>query len=141
MTASMAARSCSRGEKGKGCSDASAQRSRKSAVMHLRVSISGSSTCASDEAGKWQAMLVVLSESRVGILAAVAAGFGRVISEVGSVIMLGGNIAGETRTITTAIALDISKGEFGRSAVLALILLAVALFVNAIVHRALSAKK
>jgi tungstate transport system permease protein len=92
-------------------------------------------------AGKWQAMLAVLSEARVGILAAVAAGFGRVISEVGSVIMLGGNIAGETRTITTAIALDISKGEFGRSAVLAVILLCVALLVNAVVHRTLSNKK
>jgi tungstate transport system permease protein len=71
----------------------------------------------------------------------VVAGFGRVISEVGSVIMLGGNIKGYTRTITTAIALETSKGEFARSAVLAVILLAVALAVNAIVHRALTAKR
>jgi len=88
-------------------------------------------------AGRRQADLAVLSAARAGILAAVAAGFGRVISEVGSVIMLGGNIKGFTRTITTAIALETSKGEFARSAVLAVILLAVALLVNAAVHRAL----
>jgi len=88
-------------------------------------------------AGRRQADRAVLFEARAGILAAVAAGFGRVISEVGSVIMLGGNIRGYTRTITTAIALETSKGEFGRSAVLAIILLAAALVLNALVHRAL----
>ena len=88
-------------------------------------------------AGRRQADRAVLFEARAGILAAVAAGFGRVISEVGSVIMLGGNIRGYTRTITTAIALETSKGEFGRSAVLAIVLLAAALILNALVHRAL----
>jgi len=88
-------------------------------------------------AGRRQADMAVLSAARAGILAAVAAGFGRVISEVGSVIMLGGNIRGYTRTITTAIALETDKGEFGRSAILAVILLLVALVINALVHRAL----
>lgn len=92
-------------------------------------------------AGRLQADLAVLAEARAGLLAAVAAGFGRVISEVGSVIMLGGNIQGYTRTITTAIALETSKGEFGKSAALAAVLLSVALLVNAVVHRALSGKK
>jgi tungstate transport system permease protein len=92
-------------------------------------------------AGRKQADWAVLAEARIGILAAVVAGFGRVVSEVGSVIMLGGNIKGYTRTITSAIALETSKGEFGKSAVLALILLAVALVVNAIVHRALTARR
>lgn len=92
-------------------------------------------------AGRRQADLAVLAAARTGILAAVTAGFGRVISEVGSVIMLGGNIKGFTRTITTAIAMETSKGEFGRSAVLAVILLAVALAVNAVVHRALIGKR
>lgn len=92
-------------------------------------------------AGRGQADLAVLSEAATGILAAVVAGFGRVISEVGSVIMLGGNIRGYTRTITTTIALETSKGEFARSAVLAVILLTVALFVNAVVHRALRSPK
>lgn len=88
-------------------------------------------------AGRYRADLAVLAESRTGILAAVAAGFGRVISEVGSAIMVGGNIRGVTRTITTAIALETSKGEFGRSAVLAVVLLAVALGANILVHRLL----
>ncbi len=92
-------------------------------------------------AGRRQADMAVLSEARTGIMAAVVAGFGRVISEVGSVIMLGGNIKGYTRTITTAIALETSKGEFARSAVLALVLLAVALVVNAVVHKTLRARR
>lgn len=88
-------------------------------------------------AGRWQADWAVLAEARAGILAALAAGFGRVISEVGSVVMLGGNIRGYTRTITTTIALETAKGEFGRSALLALILMAAALAANLLVHRAL----
>jgi tungstate transport system permease protein len=95
------------------------------------------STALTLGAGRYRADLAVLAESRTGILAAVAAGFGRVISEVGSAIMVGGNILGETRTITTAIALETSKGEFDRSAVLAVVLLAVALGVNVLVHRLL----
>jgi len=89
-------------------------------------------------AGRFQADLAVLKEARTGLLAAVVTGFGRVISEVGSVIMLGGNIRGYTRTITTAIALETEKGEFGASAVLAIVLLAVALIVNAAAHHWLS---
>ncbi len=92
-------------------------------------------------AGRWQAAWAVLAEARTGIMAGVVAGFGRVISEVGSVQMLGGNIKGYTRTFTTAIALDTSRGDFMRSVVLAIILLAVALLVNAVVHRTLSSKK
>ncbi len=93
------------------------------------------STALTLGAGRYRADLAVLAESRTGILAAMAAGFGRVISEVGSAIMVGGNIKGVTRTITTAIALETSKGEFARSAVLAAVLLAVALGVNILVHR------
>ncbi len=92
-------------------------------------------------AGRRQANFAVLAEARVGILAAVVAGFGRVISEIGSVIMLGGNIEGHTRTITTAIVLENSKGEFGKAAILAGVLLAIALAVNVLVHRALRTGK
>src|SRR3990172_6459111 len=59
-----------------------------------------------------QAYILILSETRFGIMAAVIAGFGRVIAEVGVAMMLGGNIRGYTRTMTTAIALETSKGEF-----------------------------
>ncbi len=64
-------------------------------------------------ASEFQATLAVLSEAKFSIIAAVVAGFGRVIAEVGSAMMLGGNIRGSTRTMTTAIALETSKGEFG----------------------------
>ncbi|GEM_PF-22483 len=88
-----------------------------------------------------QAALAVLSESRAGILAAVASGFGRVIAEVGSALMLGGNIKDLTRTMTTYIALETSKGEFARSILLGVILLSVALAVNILIHRLLRERR
>ena len=81
----------------------------------------------------WQAALTVLSEARFALLAAVAAGFGRVVTEVGAAIMLGGNIKGFTRTMTTAITLETAKGEFSLGITLGLILLAVALGVNLLI--------
>lgn len=77
-----------------------------------------------------QSILKLLSEIRFGMLAAVISGFGRVISEVGVAMMLGGNILGYTRTMTTAIALETSKGEFALGIALGLVLMAVALAVN-----------
>ncbi|MDP9109438.1 MAG: ABC transporter permease, partial [Pseudomonadota bacterium] len=76
-------------------------------------------------------MATVLREVRFGVLAALISGFGRVISEVGCAMMVGGNIAGQTRTITTAIALETSKGEFAQSIALGVVLIALALIVNA----------
>jgi tungstate transport system permease protein len=64
----------------------------------------------------------VLHEARFGVMAAVISGFGRVISEVGCALMVGGNIEGETRTITTAIALETSKGEFAQGIALGIVL-------------------
>ncbi len=69
-------------------------------------------------------------EVRFGIMAAVIAGFGRVISEVGVAMMLGGNVRGFTRTMTTAIALETSKGEFAFGIALGIILMAVSLVIN-----------
>ena len=63
-------------------------------------------------------------------MAAVVAGFGRVIGEVGASMMLGGNIKGYTRNLPTAIALETSKGEFGFGLALGIILMTVALCVN-----------
>jgi tungstate transport system permease protein len=74
----------------------------------------------------WQLLL----EVRFGVMAAVVAGFGRVIAEVGVAMMLGGNIRGYTRTMTTAIALETSKGEFAFGLALGLVLMTVALVVN-----------
>ncbi|MFC3110265.1 ABC transporter permease [Undibacterium arcticum] len=82
-------------------------------------------------ASRWRVMLTVLHEGRFGVMAALINGFGRVISEVGCAMMVGGNIAGATRTITTAIALETSKGEFAQGIALGLVLVAIALLINA----------
>lgn len=66
------------------------------------------------------------------VLVAIAAGFGRAIAEVGASLMVGGNIVGQTRILTTAIALETSKGEFALALALGFILLALALLVNAV---------
>jgi len=81
---------------------------------------------ATDTQSAW----AILSESQMGILAAVVAGFGRVFAEVGISMMLGGNIRGYTRNIPTAIALETSKGEFALGIALGLILLGVAFGIN-----------
>jgi tungstate transport system permease protein len=81
-------------------------------------------------AGRLRAAWQLLLEVRFGVMAAVVAGFGRVIAEVGVAMMLGGNIRGYTRTMTTAIALETSKGEFAFGLALGLVLMMVALVVN-----------
>lgn len=81
-------------------------------------------------AGHLRAAWQLLQEVRFGVMAAVVAGFGRVIAEVGVAMMLGGNIRGYTRTMTTAIALETSKGEFAFGLALGLVLMTVALVVN-----------
>jgi tungstate transport system permease protein len=82
-------------------------------------------------ASHWGTMRTVLHEVRFGVMAAIISGFGRVISEVGCAIMVGGNIAGDTRTMTTAIALQTSKGDFAQGIALGVVLVAIALLINA----------
>ena len=77
-----------------------------------------------------QEAFTILREARFALMAGIIAGFGRVIAEVGAAMMLGGNIRGYTRTMTTAIALESSKGEFGFGLALGFILMALALFIN-----------
>jgi len=77
-----------------------------------------------------QAAWAVLKEARFALLAAMAAGFGRVVTEVGAAIMVGGNIKGYTRTLTTAIALETAQGDFAQGMALGIILLLIALGVN-----------
>ena len=81
-------------------------------------------------AGRLRASATTLWEVRFGVLAAVVNGFGRVVSEVGAAIMVGGNIEGLTRNIPTAIALETSKGDFPQGIALGMVLMAVALGVN-----------
>lgn len=87
-------------------------------------------TAVSLGANRLRAAITTLWEVRFGVMAAVFNGFGRVISEVGCALMVGGNIAGVTRNITTAIALETSKGEFAQGIALGFVLLAFALGVN-----------
>jgi tungstate transport system permease protein len=82
-------------------------------------------------ASPWQARLAVLREARVGVLVALAAGFGRTISEVGAALLVGGNVQGHTRVLTTAIVLETGKGQFALALALAGWLLALTLAVNA----------
>jgi len=77
-----------------------------------------------------QQFKIYIKEARFGIMAAIIAGFGRVFAEVGISMMLGGNIKNYTRTITTAIALETSKGEFALGVALGIVLLSVALLIN-----------
>lgn len=81
-------------------------------------------------ANHWQTIIPIISELRYVLLAAIISGFGRAIGEVGAAMMLGGNIEGTTRTMTTAIALETSKGDFELGLALGLILLFVAFSVN-----------
>jgi tungstate transport system permease protein len=85
-------------------------------------------------AGRGDILLASLSEARYVIVSAVLAGFGRVIGEIGVSMMLGGNIRWYTRTMTTSIALETSKGEFELGLSLGLILMILALSINAVTH-------
>ena len=77
-----------------------------------------------------QSILTILQEARFAIFSAILLGFGRAIAEVGTVMLVGGNIRGFTRVLTTAIALNTSTGNFTISIALGIILLGVALIVN-----------
>jgi tungstate transport system permease protein len=85
-------------------------------------------------ANRFQTAWVLLREARFGIVAAVVAAFGRVISEVGISMMLGGNIKGFTRTMTTAMALEYDKGSFTLAVALGIVLLVLSFAVNMLFH-------
>jgi tungstate transport system permease protein len=79
-------------------------------------------------------MLLLLREARPALMSAVLIGFARIFTEVGAAVILGGNIRGHTRTLTTVIALEYSKGDDARAIAMGLVLLVVALAINAVVH-------
>lgn len=81
-----------------------------------------------------QSALAVFMEARFAVMAAVVAGFGRVISEIGVSMMLGGNARGYTRTMTTAMALEYDKGEFVLAVALGIILLSISLGMNVLLQ-------
>ncbi len=92
-------------------------------------------TATSLGASGFQTAWLVLKEARYAVLAAVIMGFGRAISEVGCALMVGGNIRGFTRVITTTISLETSKGNLELAIALGIILLFLALIVNIVLNR------
>jgi tungstate transport system permease protein len=85
---------------------------------------------------RWQSLKTLLFETRFSLLVLLLAGFGRAIAEVGAVMMVGGNIAGHTRVMTTAIALETSKGELALALTLGIVLLLIVLMINVAAHYA-----
>lgn len=81
-------------------------------------------------ASRRQLIWILVRDTRLPLLAAVMAGFGAIISEVGAAMMVGGNITGQTRVLTTAIVMEVSKGDFGLAIALGIILMALVYLVN-----------
>ena len=103
------------------------------AMIHVSlqsIDLSAWQTARTLGAGVLRAMFTIMREVRFGLIAAIVAGFGRVVSEVGCSIMVGGNILHHTRNIPTAIALETSKGEFEQGIALGVVLITLALVLN-----------
>jgi tungstate transport system permease protein len=83
----------------------------------------------------WQATLAILVEARLGVVVSMVAGFGSIISEVGAVMLVGGNIEGKTRTLTTAIVLETNKGNFDLAIALGVVLLLLSFLANLMMLR------
>jgi len=83
----------------------------------------------------WQLAWTLMLEARLGVLAAIIAAFGGIISEVGAVMLVGGNIEGQTRVLTTAIVLETRRGNFALALALGILLLALAFGANYLFHR------
>lgn len=81
-------------------------------------------------ANKLQTLIILLKETKIPILAAIIAGLGRIMAEVGAAMMVGGNILGETRILTTSIVMEVSKGNFNVAIALSFILMTIALLVT-----------
>lgn len=92
--------------------------------LHLQLQALG--------ATRAQSVWLLVQEARLPLLAAIMAGFGAIISEIGASMMVGGNIQGQTRVLTTATVMETSKGNFSLAMALSLILLALMVLVNSV---------
>jgi tungstate transport system permease protein len=81
-------------------------------------------------ATRWQTTVAILVEARVGVIVSIIAGFGSIISEVGAVMMVGGNIEHSTRVLTTAIVLETRKGNFDLAMAIGVVLLGISFLTN-----------
>ncbi len=103
-----------------------------SAVVEVKPIIGQAATTLG--ATPFQTTVTVMKEARYGIASAVIAGFGRAMAEVGAILIVGGNIVGYTRVMTTAIALETDKGDFELALALGIILLGISLVINIVFH-------
>jgi tungstate transport system permease protein len=103
-----------------------------SAIVHIDPVISQAARTLG--ATSLQTTAAIVKEARYGITSAVIAGFGRVMAEVGAILIVGGNIEGYTRVMTTTIALETDKGNFELALSLGIVLLAISLVVNLALH-------
>jgi tungstate transport system permease protein len=99
------------------------------------VSLQIKDTAKSLGATEMQIIITVIKEARVAVMAAVLLGFGRALSEVGVAMMIGGNIRGYTRVLTTSIALETSMGNLELSMALGIILISISLAINLLLNR------
>ena len=107
-------------------------------IVLTKSSVEAVSTAISEQlrslgATNRQIARAVLWEARFGVIVAILAGFGRIVSEVGAVMLVGGNIDGQTRVLTTAIVLETRRGQFEQAIILGAILVGVTLMIFAIV--------
>jgi tungstate transport system permease protein len=92
-------------------------------------------TCLSLGADEKHVLFIIIRESKAYIMTILTVAFGRAISEVGAVMMVGGNIKGYTRVMTTYIALETGKGNFNGAIAIGIILLAISFFINSLMHK------
>lgn len=91
--------------------------------------------CTALGAGRKETLFLIIRESEAQLASVLAAGFGRAISEVGAVMMVGGNIKGDTRVMTTYIALETGNGNFSKAITIGIILLCISFMVNFILRK------
>ncbi|MBV1727646.1 MAG: ABC transporter permease [Candidatus Desulforudis sp.] len=92
-------------------------------------------TAVSLGASAWQSALTIVREARLAIVGAVVTGLGRLMAEVGAVMMVGGNIEGKTRVMTSAIVLETRRGNFEMAIGLGIVLLVLAFIINSCLYR------
>jgi tungstate transport system permease protein len=91
-------------------------------------------TCMTLGGNRWNLLVLLIKEMRINILIAVITGFGRAISEVGAVMLVGGNILGHTRVMTTFIAMNNSMGNYATSIAMGIVLLLLSFVINSIIY-------
>ncbi|MGB3368873.1 MAG: ABC transporter permease [Acidaminobacteraceae bacterium] len=107
-------------------------------IVYNQVKIDGKiikETCRTLGGKRSDVFMLILHEMRTTILVAITTGFGRAISEVGAVMIVGGNIKGFTRVMTTYIAMNNSMGNYAKSIAMGIVLIAISLTVNSVIHR------